>query len=52
METKGNIFTLPIKIQLASCCCIDAKSRFQIILTTHNAHGAIHYPKIQMPKNN
>jgi hypothetical protein len=41
---------LPIKIQLASCCCIDAKSRFQIILTTHNAHGAIHYPKIQMPK--
>jgi hypothetical protein len=29
---------------------MHAKSRFQIILTTHNAPITIHYPKIQMPK--
>jgi len=49
---KGKYFTLSIRIQLAGCCYMHAKSRFQIILTTHNAFIVIHYPKIQMSKKN
>jgi hypothetical protein len=49
METKGDTFTLPIKIQPTSCYSLQAKLRFQIVLTIPNALVIIHYPKIQMP---
>jgi hypothetical protein len=52
MENKVKYFHFAKQNTNISCCCKDAKSRFQIILTTHTAHGAIHYPKIQMPKKN
>jgi hypothetical protein len=46
------MFILLIRIQIAGCCYVHAKSRFQIILTTHNALITIHYSKIQMSKKN
>jgi hypothetical protein len=49
METKGDTFMLPIKIQPTSCYSLQAKLIFQTILTTPDALVIIHYPKIQMP---
>jgi hypothetical protein len=40
---------LPIRIKSPNYYYFHVRSRFQIILTTPDAHVSTHYPKIQMP---